>query len=64
MLAEVRLVIAPKEARLTIRKGDAVIEDEVWSFGRAIGKTEATELAMAVFHDSYDGLQYFAHGDE
>jgi hypothetical protein len=64
MLAEVRLVIAPKEARLTIRKGDTVIEDEVWSFGRSIGKTEATELAMAVFHDSYDGLQYFAHGDE
>lgn len=64
MLAEVRLVIAPKEARLTVRKGDDIIEDEVWSFGRSVGRTEALELAMAVFHDSYDGLQYFAHGDE
>lgn len=64
MLAEVRLVIAPKEARLTVRKGDDIIEDEVWSFGRTVGKTEALELAMAVFHESYDGLQYFAHGDE
>jgi hypothetical protein len=64
MLAEVRLVIAPKEARLTVRKGDTAIEDEVWSFGRTIGKTEALELALAVFHESYDGLQYFAHGDE
>lgn len=64
MLAEVRLVIAPREARLTVRKGDDIIEDEVWAFGRAVGKTEALELAMAVFHESYDGLQYFAHGDE
>ena len=64
MLAEVRLVIAPKEARLIVRKGDTAVEDEIWSFGRTIGKTEALELAMAVFHESYDGLQYFAHGDE
>ena len=64
MLAEVRLVVTPKGARLTVRKGDDIIEDEVWSFGRSIGKTEAIELAMVVFHDSYDGLQYFAHGDE
>jgi hypothetical protein len=64
MLAEVRLVVTPKEARLTVRKGDDIIEDEVWAFGRSVGKTEALELAMAVFHDSYDGLQYFAYGDE
>jgi hypothetical protein len=48
---------------LTVRKGDNIVEDEVWSFGRTVGKTEAMELAMAVFHESYDGLQYFAHGD-
>ena len=64
MLAEVKLTIAPKKARLTVRRGEDVLEDEVWSFDHPLGKTEALELAMAVFHEAYDGLQYFAHGEE
>lgn len=64
MLARVELVIAPKEARLTIRKGDDVVEDEVWKFGRQIGKTEAAEFARAVFDDAYDGMNFMVHGDD
>jgi hypothetical protein len=63
MLAKVELVIAPKEARLTIRKGDEIVEDEIWSFGRKIGKSEAAEFARAVFDDAYDGINYMVHGD-
>ena len=64
MLARVELVIAPKEARLTIRKGDDVVEDEVWKFGRQIGKTEAAEFARAVFDDAYDAMNFMVHGDD
>lgn len=63
MLAEVRLVIAPKEARLTLRRGDDIIEDEIWTFGRQIGRAEAAELARAIFDDSYDALNWMVHGD-
>lgn len=64
MLARVELVIAPREARLTLLKGDEVVEDEVWSFGRQIGKSEAAEFARAVFDDAYDGMNYMVHGDD
>jgi hypothetical protein len=63
MLAKVELVIAPKEARLTIRKGDEIVEDEIWSFGRKIGRSEAAEFARAVFDDAYDGINFMVHGD-
>jgi hypothetical protein len=64
MLAKVELVIAPKEARLTLFKGEVVIEDEVWSFGRQIGRSEAAEFARAVFDDAYDGMNFMVHGDD
>lgn len=63
MLAEVRLVIAPKEARLTLRHGDDVVEDELWTFEGPMGRTEARELAEVAFHDTYDLVQYAVHGD-
>lgn len=64
MLAEVRLIIGPKEARVTVRHGDDVVEDEVWSFGRQLGRSEAKEMAQAIFSDIYDMLNLLAHGDE
>ena len=64
MLAEVRLVIAPQEARLTIRRGDEIVDDEVWSFGRKVGRSEAQEFARAVFDDAYDAMNYMVHGDD
>jgi hypothetical protein len=64
MLAKVELVIAPKEARLTLFKGEVVVEDEVWSFGRQIGRSEAAEFARAVFDDAYDGMNFMVHGDD
>lgn len=63
MLAEVRLLIAAKEARLILTKGEKVIEDEVWVFDKKISATEAKELADAAFHDAYDLMQYAVHGD-
>lgn len=63
MLAEVRMVITPKEARLTIRRGDDVVDDEVWTFDRKLGRAEAMELARAVFDDAYDGVNWMVHGD-
>jgi hypothetical protein len=64
MLSEVRLVIAPKEARLTIVRGDKIVEDEIWSFGRSIGRSEAAEFARAIFDDAYDGMNLMVHGDD
>lgn len=64
VLAEVKLVIAPTEARLTISKGEEIVDDEIWSFGRKIGKTEAREFARAVFDDAYDGINFMVHGEE
>ena len=64
MLAEVKLVIAPTEARLTISRGEEIVDDEVWSFGRKIGKAEAREFARAVFDDAYDGINFMVHGEE
>lgn len=63
MLAEVRLVIAPKEARLTVKRGDDVIEDEIWKFDTTLSRTEAASLAEVAFQDTYDLMQYSAYGD-
>lgn len=63
MLAEVRLIIASREARLVIQRGETVVEDEVWKFARPISKTEAKELAEAAFHDQFDLMQHAVHGD-
>ena len=64
MLAEVTLVIEATGARLVLKRGEKVVEDEVWVFnGRKIGRTEAAEVAEVVFHDTYDLLQYSVHGE-
>lgn len=64
MLAEVRLVIAPKEARLTVRHGDEVVEDELWTFDRRVDRSEAKSIAAAIFADAYDLMQYVVYGDD
>ena len=64
MLAEVRLIIAPKEARLVLKHGDDIVEDELWSFdGKKISRTEARELAGVAFNDAYDLMNAAVHGD-
>jgi len=63
MLAEVRLIIASREARLVLKRGETIVEDEVWKFERPISKTEAKELAEAAFHDAFDLMQHAVHGD-
>lgn len=63
MLAEVRLVICPRGVRLTVTKGDEVVEDEAWTLDRSIGVTEAAEVAKTIFDDGYDLMQTMVHGD-
>lgn len=64
MLAEVRLVIAQKEARLTISKKGGVVDEEVWPLTRQVGASEAAEFARAVFDDAYDAMNFLAHGHD
>ena len=64
MLADVRLVVAANEARLTIRHDDKIVEDELWTFGRRIGREEAKGMAQAIFADAYDMMQFVVHGDD
>lgn len=63
MLAEVRLIIADKEARLYYKRGETLVEDEVWRFGMRISATEAASLALVAFHDAYDLVQHTVHED-
>jgi hypothetical protein len=64
MLGEVRLIVAAKEARLILRKGERVIEDEVWKFDRMPGQTEVGELVKAVFDNTYDMMNFVTSGDD
>jgi hypothetical protein len=64
VLAEVKVVIASKEARIMLIRGDQVVEDEVWSFRPAIDKASATELARVMFDDMYDFVNLAANGAE
>ena len=64
MLGEVRLIVASKEARLILKIGEELIEDELWSFEKKISKTEARQVIEAAFHDAYDLMQYSVHGDD
>lgn len=63
MLFEARLVITAKEARLLLKRDDAVEEDEVWKFERRLTKAEAEGMVRVVFDDCYDMMNYAAHGD-
>jgi hypothetical protein len=63
MLGEVRLIVAAKEARLVLKIGETLIEEELWTFDRKISKSEAREVIEAAFHDAYDLMQFSVHGD-
>lgn len=64
MLAEVKLVIVPKGAILTISKGEKVLDEERWAFPRSVEKSEAQEIAKAVFDDAYDSLNWMINSTE
>lgn len=64
MLAEVRLLISPREVRLVLKRGDDVVEDELWKFETKCSATEARELCQVVFDDCYDLLNFSVHGDQ
>ena len=63
MMGELRLIVATKGARIVLKIGETVVEDESWTFERKISRTEAKEITEAAFHDAYDLMQFFAHGD-
>lgn len=63
MLGEVRLIVASTEARLILKIGETLIEDELWSLTTKMSKTEARQVLEAAFHDAYDLMQYSVHGD-
>lgn len=58
----VTLVLTPKSARLVLKKGQEVVEDEVWKFDEPAPKAELKDIAECVFHDSYDLLNHCCHG--
>ena len=61
MTAELRLVMAGKEARLILKIDDREVEDELWVFDRKLTKEQVREIASCVFHDAYSVMQYVAH---
>lgn len=64
VLAELKVVIASKEARLMLLRGDRVVEDEVWTFRPQIEKQTASDLARVMFDDLYDFINLAANGPE
>lgn len=63
MLADVRLIVSPTEARLLVKNDDTIVEDEVWKFGRRLGKDEARDMAQALFAAAYDMVNFVTHGE-
>lgn len=65
LVVEVRLVLTPKSAALTIVRGSKdVIDHEVWKFEAPTPNRELRDLAECVFHDCYDLMNYVSHGDQ
>jgi hypothetical protein len=62
MTAELRLALAGKEARLSLKLDDKEIEDELWTFDKKLTKAELKEIATCVFQDAYEVIQYAANG--
>lgn len=60
---EVRLIIAKKEARLVLKNGDDVVEDELWKFDSPMSAAEARDLARILFDEGYDLMQFSVHGE-
>lgn len=63
MAAEVRLIIAKKEARLLVKHGEDVVEDELWKFDSPMTVREAKELVRILFDEGYDLMQFSVYGD-
>lgn len=63
MPSEVRLIIARKEARLILKAGDDIVEDELWRFDSPMTRDEAEDLTRILFDEGYDLMQYSVHGD-
>jgi hypothetical protein len=63
MLAEVRLLIAPREIRLVYKANDEIVEDELWKSDKKVTLKEAKQLAEVAFHDYFDLVNYSVHGD-
>jgi hypothetical protein len=61
-MLQVVLTLTPKRARLLIKRGDEIVEDEVWAFDEPAPKAELRDIAECVFHDSYDLLNHCCHG--
>jgi hypothetical protein len=61
MPAELRLVLAGKEVRLTFTIDDREVNGELWSFDRKLSKAEVQEIVECVFHDAYSVVQHAAH---
>lgn len=59
---EVRLILTPKSARLTIVRGDTVVEDETWTSESPMPNSEIRDIAECVFHDCYELLNTSIHG--
>ena len=63
MASEVRLIIAKKEARLLLKHGDDIVEDDIWKFTDPISPRESKELARILFDEGFDLMQFSVHGD-
>jgi hypothetical protein len=61
--AEVRLIIAKKEARLILKNGDDIIEDDLRKFDTAMTAKEQKELARILFDEGYDLMQFSVYGE-
>lgn len=61
MLAEVRLLVAAREARLMLVNGGEVIDDEIWKFDAKVSSSEAAEVARVSFDDLYDFVNTVAN---
>jgi len=61
MLAEVRLMIGAREARLMLLNGGEVVDDEVWKFDAKVSNSEAAEAARVSFDDLYDFMNAISH---
>jgi hypothetical protein len=61
-MIEVTLVLSSQGAKLTLKKGDEVVESEQWKFDERPAPAEMRDLAECVFHDCYDLMNHAAHG--
>lgn len=64
MLAEVRLLIGQREARLIVKHGESLVEDEIWTFAGPISQTESREVVKTVFDSTYDLLNFVTNGGD